>query len=488
MTRQYLSIDLGASSGRVYVFESMDKNHLTQHEIYRFENKPVEIDGRLSWDFDSIFAHILKGMEKAFEKYAAIRHVGIDSFAVDYGLLDKNGCLLRQPVSYRDEGAKSVINEVEALFKDKSLYERTGIQHLAFNTIYRLYYLKKHEPSLYDEAEKLLLIPDLIAYYLTGQTRMEITNLSTTALLDARERTIEPIIKRLGIDERLFSDVIHPGDSYGWLKDNIKTRMKLNHDVSVVAVCTHDTASAITAISNKNRPLYISSGTWSLIGSLLDRPRINEQTERQNFTNEIGYDSQIRFLKNAMGFWLFDHAFEEYRQRNKSVALSSLLNELAKEEIRYGLIDIDDDDLVFPDCYLEAVRDKLHASGQEIFDDDQAVLKTILISMAFKYRDVIRRLESLIDRKFKEIIVIGGGSRNDYLNQVIADVTEKHVVIGPKEATALGNALVLMQADGMFEDIRDDFDWQEHFPPKSFKPESKHVTKKERSQLDRMKS
>jgi len=486
MIKQYLSIDLGASSGRLFVFES-NGNHFSQHETYRFENKPVEINDRLSWDFHSIFAHILKGLEKTFEKYPDIRHVGIDSFAVDYGLLGKDGRLLRQPISYRDGKAKEVINEVEALFKDTSLYQRTGIQHLDFNTVYRLYYLKNHEPSLYEEVEKILLIPDLIAYYLTGQTRMELTNLSTTALLDAYSRTIDPIINRLGIDETLFPDRIHPSEPYGQFKNDIKRRLKLNHNVDVVAVCTHDTASAITAISNDKKPLYISSGTWSLVGTLLDQPKINEETDHENFTNEIGYDSQIRFLKNTMGFWLFDHAFQEYQQRNNDISLSSFLNKLSTDVIDCGLIDIDDDDFVFPDGYLKTVYDKLMSTGQEGFEDDRAILKTILISMAFKYRDVIQRLESLIKRNFKEIIVIGGGSKNNYLNQLIADVTDKNVMTGPKEATALGNALVLMQSDGMFEDLRIDFDWKNHFPPSLFQPEGKYVTEKKRAQLDRMK-
>lgn len=481
MNTHYLSIDLGASSGRVFV-TAWDGMTLTQHETYRFPNRPVRMNGRLSWDFDALYDHILQGMAESFAEYPDIRHVGIDTFGVDFGLLGKDGQLLRQPVSYRDGHAKSVTDEVNRLFDDRSLYERTGIQHLDFNTVYQLYHLKKHEPSLFEDVEHVALLPDLIAYKLTGRLRSELTNLSTTSLLDARERSMTTILKRLGIRSDLFADIIRPGEVYGSVKPDLKKRMGIDHDVDVVAVCTHDTASAVASISHDGDMLYASSGTWSLIGTLLDAPLIDDETKQHNFTNEIGYRGQIRFLKNAMGLWLFDHAFAEYKATRDDIELAGVLKRLDDPQIPRGVIDIDDDALVFPDGYLDAVRERLRRNhgGEASVYDDLAVLKSILFSMAVRYDRIIEALETMTGQHHTSITIIGGGTKNDVLNQMIADVTEKEIIIGPKEATALGNALVLMQHDGVFGDIRKDFDWTEHGEVSRFKPSGVHVNENER--------
>lgn len=446
MKTYYLSIDLGASSGRAIVTEKVGWD-LLFHEIHRFKNRIYEERGTLYWDFSWIYANVLKSIEMAFERYPEIKAIGIDSWGVDYGLLDASGELMRDPACYRDARGRKAEEIVYAVIDKKRHYRATGIQHLHFNTIFQLAYDAHYEPEIFRKAAKVLLIPDLIAYMLTGKQRAEITNLSTTGLFSPFTGSLIPESEALGIGEDLFPEKIEPGEAYGLLKEALSRRLGVPQ-VPVVAVCSHDTASAVLTVEDAANRVYISSGTWSLCGTVLDEPDVSETAYLNNFTNELGQGGKIRFLKNIAGLWIANECRRAWSEAGKNFSYEELNSMAAQAPGFRTLFDPDDPLFVEPGMMPERIRDYCLRSGETVPKGAGAYYRAVYDSLACKYRYVIEGLESIVGRRYDAIVIIGGGSRIDLLNQLTASVTGKKVVTGAQEATIMGNALILMLYGG----------------------------------------
>jgi rhamnulokinase len=417
--------DLGAASGRVIVGD-VGPDTLELRECHRFPNRPVRTAGTLHWDILALYQGVLDGLREA----GPVDGIGIDSWAVDYGLLDAAGALLGNPVHYRDDrtsGAKSNLERLGA----RELYATTGLQFLPFNTIHQL----AAEPRL-GLAHRLLLIPDLLAYWLTGEQGAEVTNASTTQLLDVRTRTwATDLMATAGIDPVLFPALREPGTVIGQAGD-----------VPVIAVGSHDTASAVVGVpASHDRFAYISCGTWSLVGVELDAPVLTEASREANFTNELGVDGTVRYLRNVMGLWLLQECVREW-----GADTASLLAEAATLP-RGAVIDPDDPVFLPPGDMPARIVDACTRTAQPVPSGRAAVVRCIVDSLADAHRRAIEDAQALSGKAVDVVHIVGGGARNALLCQLTADACGLPVAAGPVEATAIGNVLVQARALGALD-------------------------------------
>jgi sugar (pentulose or hexulose) kinase len=423
------AVDLGASVGRVMAGR-VSASRISLHEVQRFGNLPVSAGGTLYWDILRLFADVRQGLAAAAADFP-LASAGIDSWGVDYGLLDESGALLGNPVHYRDARTDGVASRVLAAMPADELYAITGIQQLPFNTIYQL----AATPML-GRATTMLMIPDLLAYWLTGVAGGEITNASTTSLFDVRTQTwAMDVIERAGLPPRIFPPLRRPGDLIG----SFTIQNGPWSSVPVIAVGSHDTASAVAAVPAAGPNFaYISSGTWSLAGMELAAPVLTEASRLANFTNETGIDGTIRYLRNVMGLWLLQ---ESVRCWPESV-LSALLAEAARVPPMRFLIDPDDPVFLPPGDMPTRIASWLADRGEATPDEPAETVRCILDSLALAYRRAVMAAQSLSGRHADVLHIVGGGARNDLLCQLTADATGLPVIAGPTEATALGNVLV----------------------------------------------
>jgi rhamnulokinase len=423
----FAAVDLGASSGRVMVGR-VDRSRLELTAAHRFPNEPVRAGGTLHWDILALYRGVLTGLAQA----GPVDSIGIDSWAVDYGLLDASGALLGNPVHYRDARTDGVAERVAAQVGDDRLYEITGLQRLPFNTVYQL--VAAMPTPQYEAARQLLLIPDLLAYWLTGEIGAEYTNASTTGLLDVRTGNWSgPLLAELGLRPSLWPAIRHPGSRIGSFEGT-----------PVVAVGSHDTASAVVGVpAPDDRFAYISCGTWSLVGLELPAPVLSADARAANFTNEGGVDGTIRFLRNVMGLWPLQEAMREWG----STSIGDLLRSAALAPALAHVVDLDDPVFLPPDDMTGRLR---RAAG--LSSPDPAVLtRCILDSLALAHRRAVRQAQELAGRAVDAVHVVGGGARNELLCQLTADACGLPVLAGPVEATALGNVLVQARAAGVVE-------------------------------------
>ncbi|MFI2566388.1 rhamnulokinase family protein [Paenarthrobacter sp. NPDC018779] len=442
----FAAVDIGASSGRVMLGRVSPSTGATLETVHRFPNGVVEYDGGLRWDFDALFAEVLKGLAAAASVTAGngerITSIGIDTWAVDYGLVDASGELVSVPYSYRDERSRSTVARVHAVIPPEKLYATTGLQFLQFNTVYQL----AAEPSL--DGLQALLIPDLIAFLLTGQRRTEATNASTTGLFDAvtGEWAVD-FLDALGLPRDIFPPLIQPGETVGKLLSSVAERTGLAADTRVVAVGSHDTASAVAAVPASAEDFaYISSGTWSLVGVELQHPVLSEASRTANFTNERGVDGTIRYLRNVGGLWLLSECQRTWAAQGFNQSLPALLDAAAALPPGGPQINADDPAFTAPDNMPERIRAAVRHNGEVLPDRPAAVVRCILDSLAAGYARTLADAERLTGRTTSVVHVVGGGSQNRLLCQLTADATGKPVVAGPVEATALGNVLVQARA------------------------------------------
>ncbi|WP_427886982.1 rhamnulokinase [Kribbella sp. GL6] len=430
--KRIAAVDLGASSGRVMLGE-VGPGVLQLRELNRFWNGPVRVRGTLHWDILHLYRSVLDGLHLA----GSLDSIGIDSWAVDYGLLDQAGRLLGNPVHYRDSRTDGVMAEVLAQAPATDLYAITGLQQLPFNTIYQLV-----ADGTVREAETFLMIPDLLAYWLTGEIGVERTNASTTQLYDVSARDwSEELIARLGLPRRVFPAVREPGDTIGSV---LPDETGLAPGIPVIAVGSHDTASAVVAVpASGDRFAYISSGTWSLVGLELDAPVLTDEAREANFTNEGGVDGRVRFLRNVMGLWILQEC-----QRVWGNDLDDLLRAAAEAPPFAVLIDPDAPEFLAPGNMPERVAAHCGRTGQEPPRTRGAAVRCILESLALAYRRTLRAAQTIADRDVDVLHVIGGGSQNELLCQLTADACGVPVLAGPVEASALGNVLVQARALG----------------------------------------
>lgn len=448
-----LAIDLGASSGRGIV-GSFDGEKLSLRENHRFSNDPVILGGRMYWDILRIFYEIKQSVTKTVLDGDKIASMGIDTWGVDYALLDANGRMLSNPVHYRDTRTVGMPAKVGKIIPDRELYGTAGIQTMNFNTIYQLSAEKEEDPARLAKAARMLNIPDLLNYFLTGKMMNEYTILSTGALLDAARREYAwDLIDKLGIPRTLFGTIVQPGTTVGNLLPQVQEETGKT-DLRVVTVASHDTASAVIAVPTTEKDfIYISSGTWSLMGTELPEPLINEDSCAANFTNEGGAMGKIRFLKNIMGLWIIQESRRQWRREGKEYSFAQM-EEWAKESKALRcFVNVDDPSFATPGNMPEKIRAYCRRTGQYVPETVGEVVRCIYESLAMKYRTVVERMQTLTGRKAKVIHVVGGGTKDKFLSQMTADACGIPVAAGPEEATAIGNLMMQAIAAGEVKDL-----------------------------------
>ncbi|MFL6332650.1 MAG: rhamnulokinase family protein [Pyrinomonadaceae bacterium] len=451
----YIAVDLGAGSGRVFLC-GVAESELLLEEVRRFKYPPREEGGRLRWPFAEILGEIKEGLgeagARARQSGRAVRSIGVDSWGVDYGLVDAEGALIENPVCYRDARTRGVMEEVFRVVPRAELFGHTGIQFLELNTLYQL---RAHaREGLPADAARLLLIPDLVNFMLTGRAACEYTNATTTQLVGAHTgRWDDELIERLELPRHLLAEIVPAGTDLGPLAPEIGAELGLE-GVRVVAPATHDTGSAVAGAPLKEGWAYISSGTWSLVGVERGAPLVSAEVARHNFTNEGGAFGTVRFLKNVMGLWVFESCRAEWAARGAGVEYEELLGQVENMDGHPGFIFPDDPRLFSPPSMLEAVAAQLKETRQQVTTENPAALtQVILDSLAFRYASVLRTIEELTGTKVEGVQIVGGGSRNDYLNQATADACARPVLAGPVEATVTGNVLVQATAAGRFASL-----------------------------------
>jgi rhamnulokinase len=417
-------------------------------EIHRFPNGADEFDGHLRWRLTGLYEQILTGLTKLADRYPQTESVGIDTWAVDYGALDADGNLVAEPVAYRDARTEAVIDSVHRAVTPAELYAVNGLQYLPFNTIYQL--AAEKESSIWPQIEQVLLIPDLIAYWLSGARRTEVTNASTTGLLDATTRKLsDGLLKQFDIGTDLFPPLIEPGTVVGTIAAEVADRTGLATRTTVVAVGSHDTASAVVGVPATARDYaYVSSGTWSLVGVELDQPVLTWAARSVNFTNEGGVDGRVRFLRNVGGLWLLQESVRTWREAGDEIDLDALLAEAAELPSGGPTIDVDSEVFIPPGDMPQRIRSTCVDRGVIPPQSRAALVRCILDSLAVAYARTVAQAAELSGLRPRVIHIVGGGSRNDLLCQLTADLSGLPVVSGPVEATALGNLVVQARTAG----------------------------------------
>lgn len=443
-----ISIDIGATSGRVMVVEE-NNSRLTYREINRFDNRIYEKDNTLYWDFLLLIDNIKEGIQMALSKEDDIESIGIDTWAVDYGVIDKEGSLIEDPLCYRDTHTFEKQKEVLARIPFKTIYSKVGIQNLHFNTIYQLY-----KDDRLKEGNRILLIPDLISYFLTGSIRMEETNASTTSLYDFRNKRMDPeLLNALDIPSDIFPPLIFPGEEYGELKEEYYPKGYKGKKVKVLAVATHDTASAVLGTNGEGQFAYLSSGTWSLLGTELKDRILSEESRKADFTNEIGFDSTVRYLKNTMGMFLINEVRNDFRKKGTEIKVSDIKRHVDESEDIDSYLDTNDPVFETPGdmiCKIDRYLEKTHQTKPK---DKGQYLRLIYQSMALSYRKLVDTLEYLTKHKVDKLIIVGGGNQAVVLNQYTANSLNREVKTGPIEATVIGNAVCQFIHHKVFKDI-----------------------------------
>jgi rhamnulokinase len=469
----FAAVDLGASSGRV-ILGSVSKDLIEYEEVHRFGNGPVARGDGLYWDIDLLKGNVMQGLSKLAGH--EVVSVGVDSWAVDYGLIDHSGKLIRDPRHYRDERNLRGVQVVEGKLSFAELYAQVGLQFLPFNSLYQLAVDQSEQSALLDKSDKALLIPDLFNFWLCGSKVTERTNASTTGLLDPIVKNWHSgLINTLGLQERLLGEVVSEGTILGSVNQETFSVAGLKPATKVVTVGSHDTASAFVAVpSTKPGSLFISSGTWSLLGVELDEPVLTEAAQKANFTNEGGVDGRVRFLKNVTGLWLLQESVREWRATGKKHQIAQLVAQAAELPKR-SVIDVNHERFVAPGDMPKKIQDICRESGQWVPETEAEIVRTVIDSLVEKYVSVIAELETLTKTKIERIHIVGGGSQNDLLNQLTANATGLEVLAGPVEATAIGNLVVQARTAGVLsgtlENLRSLI--ARNFEIKSFQPISR---------------
>lgn len=438
--KYYLAIDIGASSGR-HILGWMENGKLVLEEVHRFKNGAEKKGDKLVWDHESLFSSIVEGLKKCKEVGKIPYSIGIDTWGVDYALLDENDNLIGEIYSYRDDRTLAVIDEVHSIVSEKQAYERTGIKKQVFNTIYQMYCDKKSGKMA--GAKSFLMMPDYLHFRLTGVKKNEYSNASTTGLLNAGTREWDyEIIEKLGLKKELFGELSQPGTIVGALKEEIAKEVGFTANICLPA--THDTASAVMAVPQKGLPLYISSGTWSLMGIETPNENTSAIANESGFTNEGGYNKSVRFLKNIMGLWMIQCVKKEY---NDKYSFVDFANEARKVHgVFNSVVDVNDLSFFAPNSMIDAVKDYCKKSGQQVPETVGEIAYCVYASLAECYAKAVDQIENITGVKFNAINIVGGGCQNAVLNELTAIKTGRTVVAGPVEATATGNLLAQMLA------------------------------------------
>ena len=448
MGNYYLAVDIGASSGR-HMLASMEDGKMKLEEVYRFPNGMDNKNGTLCWDVDRLFTEIKNGLKKCKELGKIPATMGIDTWGVDYVLLDEKDQILGDTVGYRDSRTNGMDEKVYEKISLSALYERTGIQKQIFNTIYQLMAVKETHPEYLEQAKAILMIPDYFHFLLTGVKKNEYTNATTGQLVNPTTNDWDyELIDMLGYNKEMFQPVSMPGTVVGEFTQDIQNEVGFN--CKVVLPATHDTGSAVLAVpTNDDNAIYISSGTWSLMGIERKEADCSLRSMQANFTNEGGYDHRFRYLKNIMGLWMIQSVKKEFTE---DLSFAEICERASKETIT-SLVDCNDDCFLAPKSMIEAVKKFCRDSKQQVPETVGEIAAVIYNSLAKCYGNTIEEIEALTGKKYTTIYVVGGGANAEYLNELTAKYTGKKVSAGPSEATAIGNIVVQMLHDGVFKDL-----------------------------------
>ncbi len=438
-----LAFDLGASSGRGIIL-SYEKGKFQYEEFYRFRNEPVTLYGHMYWDFPRICHEIKNGLICCAQNgHKDIAAIGIDTWGVDYGLLDKDGDLLGMVYHYRDGRTKGIGAEIEKRIGVKNIFMRSGIQSIWFNTSYQLCAMKKSKPEVLALAKKFLMIPDLITYYLTGVMKNEYTAAVTTQLYNVAEGKYDDrILGSLGLPPEIFGETVNPGETIGILKDGTAAECGLPLGIPVIAAACHDTASAVTAVPCPEEDfVFISCGTWSLLGTELDSPIVNDKAYEWGFSNEGMPEKKIKLLRNIMGLWIIQECRNYRLKRGEKLSFDDMERAASESAPFRSFIDVEDDRFANPENMENEIKAYCRETGQPVPESLGETLRCAYESLAMKYRYSVEKLEQLTGKIFSAIHIIGGGCRDKLLCGFTADASGKNVVAGPAEATALGNGI-----------------------------------------------
>lgn len=441
MEDNYIAIDLGATSGRV-ILASLGKERKVQMQtIRRFPTPLVEKEGKFYWDINLIFENILCALTEVAERGVRVKSLGIDTWGVDFVKIDKDGKMLGLPRSYRDSYSFAAQEEFLSLMSREELYERTGIQIMNFNSVFQLF--AQNKAGELDGTDKILFLPDALAYLLTGRMVCEYTILSTSALMNPRTKEFdERILELCSLDRNRFPQIVFPGAEIGPLKKDIVKRTGLK-GVTVLAVAGHDTASVVAAIPARDRNFaYLSSGTWSLMGIETQQPRIDGQMFKLNFTNEGGVGGTVRLLKNITGMWILEQCLLSFKKEGKDYSFSLIANMAEAAEPSPHVFDPDDKAFAAPTDMPEAINSYMREHGWEAPADDATLFRLIYDSLATRYAEVLEGLKVLAPFEIDTLHIVGGGSQNHFLNSLTARKCGIRVVAGPSEGTALGNVMI----------------------------------------------
>lgn len=441
MTKYSLAVDIGASSGRL-ILGHIEDGKLQLNEIHRFENNIVKKNDHFCWDIETLFSEIKTGIKKCHDLNIKPDSIGIDTWAVDFVLLDEHDNLLTDAVAYRDPRTDGMMEEVFTIIPKEKLYFETGIQFQKFNTIYQLYALKQKSPDVLKKAKSFLMIPEYLNFLLTGKKANEYTNATSTQLVNAFTKQWDhELLDKLGINKEMFHEILPPKNVLGTLSEELVS--EFGFDMNVVLPATHDTGSAVISVPELEDTIYLSSGTWSLIGVENRFPICVPRALQYNFTNEGGIDYRYRFLKNIMGLWMIQEVKRNYHDE---ISFAEFVELAEKEEDFQSIVNVDDDRFLKPENMVSEIQKYCKETNQQVPQTPGQIAKCVYDSLADSYKRAISEIEEIFEKSFPRVNVIGGGCQNEMLNQLLANVTNKEVCAGPVEATAIGNIVAQLMA------------------------------------------
>lgn len=448
----YLAIDIGASSGR-HILGYLENGEMKLEEVHRFLNGMQEKEGEKCWDYDALFNEILIGLKKCKDIGKIPISVGVDTWGVDFVLLDEDDKILGNTVGYRDDRTLGMDKEVSSILSEEALYAKTGIQKAIFNTIYQLIAIKKRHPDYLEQAKTFLMVPDYFHYLLSGVKSNEYTEASTSQLLSPFTKDWDfELIEALGFPSNIFQQIQMPGTVLGELTEEIQKEVGFN--CKVILPASHDTGSAVLAVpSNHPNTVYISSGTWSLMGVERSKADCSFLSRVHNFTNEGGYEYRFRYLKNIMGLWMIQSVKKEMKELNGLDLSYAEICEEASKQMILSLVDCNDGRFLAPASMIHEVQSACAESGQEVPETYGEIASVIYNSLAKCYKDTMEEIQEITGVNYDTIHVVGGGANADYLNELTAKYTGRTVYAGPTEATAIGNIMVQMISNQGLKDL-----------------------------------
>lgn len=451
-TAHFFAVDLGATSGRT-IIGTINGSALDMRELTRFSNPIIETNGHFYWDIYALFNEIIKGLKLVAKEGIHIESIGIDTWGVDFVFIGKDGELLRQPYCYRDIHTVGAPDKFFERISRERVYELTGIQIMNFNSLYQLDTIRRNNSSVLPITDKVIFMPDALSYMLTGEIVTEYTIASTSQMLNPRTKKFDKeLLDAIGMREEQFGRFVYPGTRIGTLNESVRKQTGLG-EIPVIAVAGHDTASAVAAVpANNERFAYLSSGTWSLMGVELNEPIINKESFDMNFTNEGGVDGTVRFLKNICGMWLLECCRREWTISN-DYSYPELIEAAMKAPAFVSLVNPDSPCFANPPSMIKAIQEYCSQTGQAVPETHGEITRCIFESLALRYKQVFSYLQRISPFPIEKLHVIGGGSKNNVLNQFTANAVGVEVVAGPSEATAVGNIMLQAKASGMVEGI-----------------------------------